>query len=196
MEDIIPQKQCTRCKQIYPLTSEYFSRDSRKKSGFVSRCKACWKLYQQDYNSKPETKAMKYEYNHRPERLEYEQARRQTPEYIKAEQTRKASPEYKEWQRKYARSPAGKAVNRAGHHNRRIREGKRLSKIIILQVHQEQKGVCWWCGKSAGDDYHIDHRIAVSRGGTNALGNLVVSCADCNHRKYNKLPWEWAGRLL
>lgn len=139
---------------------------------------------------------MKYEYNHQPDRLEYEHSRRQAPEYIEAERARKTSLEYLEGQREYRRSPEGKATNRAGHHNRRIREGKRLSKSIILQVHREQNGVCWWCGKPAGDDYHIDHRIAVSRGGTNALGNLVVSCATCNHRKYNKLPWEWSDRLL
>ena len=32
---------CTRCKQEFPLTIEYFRLDARKRSGFSSHCKQC-----------------------------------------------------------------------------------------------------------------------------------------------------------
>lgn len=34
-------KQCTRCKQTFPATTEYFVRDRRLKSGLGSRCVVC-----------------------------------------------------------------------------------------------------------------------------------------------------------
>lgn len=59
-----------------------------------------------------------------------------------------------------------------------------------------QNGLCWWCSAPVGDKYHVDHRIPVSRGGTNSPENLCISCAECNLKKGAKLPQEWNGRLL
>lgn len=243
MEASIPYKTCSKCKQEFPATNEYFNRDKRKPLGLGYQCKECTKAYQREYNDRPETKAMKYEYNHQPDRLEYEQIRRATPEYIEYEKARKTSqhyrekqkeldvarrsteayqeyikeyrsrpevkakhrehsrihaqkPEVKEHTRLYYQTPAGKAARRAANNNRRVNGGKRLSQKTILTVYGTSKGICWWCGKAVGDNYHIDHRIAVSRGGDNGLGNLVVSCTSCNQSKYNKMPWEWTDRLL
>lgn len=54
-----------------------------------------------------------------------------------------------------------------------------------------QKGCCWWCGKQMpAGKHHVDHRIPIARGGTNDVGNLVISCAPCNHSKSSKMPWE------
>jgi 5-methylcytosine-specific restriction endonuclease McrA len=45
---------------------------------------------------------------------------------------------------------------------------------------------CWYCdvkvGRS-GQPMHRDHRIPVSRGGTDDLDNLVIACAKCNLSK-------------
>lgn len=62
--------------------------------------------------------------------------------------------------------------------------------------YQSQKGLCWWCGTAVGDNYHVDHRIPLSRGGSNAPDNLCISCAPCNLSKNNRMPWEFNGRLL
>lgn len=34
-------RQCTSCKEIYPLTKEYFQTDKSKSNGFSNRCRKC-----------------------------------------------------------------------------------------------------------------------------------------------------------
>jgi 5-methylcytosine-specific restriction endonuclease McrA len=41
-------------------------------------------------------------------------------------------------------------------------------------------------------EYHVDHRIPISRGGLHHPDNLWVIPATENLRKYNKLPEELA----
>lgn len=64
------------------------------------------------------------------------------------------------------------------------------------QMLESQAGRCWWCGASLNGKYHVDHRVPYSRGGSNELSNLCVTCPSCNCRKADKLPQEWIGRLL
>jgi hypothetical protein len=52
---------------------------------------------------------------------------------------------------------------------------------------------CSYCGL-ADPDPHIDHVLALSRGGTNHIDNLVVSCWRCNLSKGAKTLEEWGGR--
>lgn len=59
-----------------------------------------------------------------------------------------------------------------------------------------QKGKCWWCNIHISGTPEADHRIPLSRGGTNDRNNLVVSCGTCNRAKSNKMPWEFSGRLF
>lgn len=69
----------------------------------------------------------------------------------------------------------------------------------VILMRKNQKGRCWWCGEKLSDEkgkVHIDHRIPLSRGGSNAPSNLVLSCQECNLSKGAKLPHEWGGRLL
>lgn len=77
-----------------------------------------------------------------------------------------------------------------------IRNGGRFTAGDIELILRSQKGLCWWCGKKVGDKYHVDHRIPLSRGGSNAPENLVISCPPCNLSKNDKLPHEWSNRLL
>lgn len=66
----------------------------------------------------------------------------------------------------------------------------------ILIQYESQRGRCWWCGNLVDNTYHIDHLIPLSRGGSNAPENIVISCPACNLSKGSKLPQEWNGRLL
>lgn len=87
--------------------------------------------------------------------------------------------------------------SRVSHSRRRERVGsdKFGSEEVRLKMVQ-QKNKCYWCGKKVGADYHIDHIIALSRGGKNTAANICIACPDCNLRKYNFTPWDFAGRLL
>lgn len=42
---------------------------------------------------------------------------------------------------------------------------------------------CTYCGTQLGKNYHIDHMLPVSRGGTNDLDNLQLLCPKCNMQK-------------
>lgn len=50
---------------------------------------------------------------------------------------------------------------------------------------------CFYCGVAfdeAGPDHRtVDHRVPLSRGGSQALGNLVFACFACNQRKRDRL---------
>lgn len=97
----------------------------------------------------------------------------------------------------YYRKHPEKAMER--YTKRRARELEaegHYTKADIALMYKSQKGLCWWCGKPVGDNYHIDHRVALTKGGTNWPDNLCVSCPECNRSKGNKLPHEWNGRLL
>jgi 5-methylcytosine-specific restriction endonuclease McrA len=62
---------------------------------------------------------------------------------------------------------------------------------------------CFYCGVGfapAGPDHRtVDHRVPRSRGGTDALRNLVFACYACNQRKRDRpedefLDSEWLVR--
>ena len=74
------------------------------------------------------------------------------------------------------------------------RAGKRqakgtFTKDHVAKMNAAQAGRCWWCGRML-TKYHIDHRIPLSRGGSNGPENLVLACPPCNLRKHAKMPWE------
>jgi hypothetical protein len=46
------------------------------------------------------------------------------------------------------------------------------------------------CELSYGD-IHIDHIVPLSKGGTNDIENLALSCKPCNLRKGARTPEEW-----
>jgi 5-methylcytosine-specific restriction endonuclease McrA len=50
-------------------------------------------------------------------------------------------------------------------------------------------GRCHYCGCELHPfwTFTIDHLIPKSRGGTNAIENLVAACPDCNHAKGDSL---------
>lgn len=81
-------------------------------------------------------------------------------------------------------------------HRIEIADGVGVSGDDIKIAMKHQKGKCWWCGCRLEKDYHVDHRIALSKGGRHDPSNIVLACPKCNLRKNSKMPWEFCGRLL
>lgn len=77
-----------------------------------------------------------------------------------------------------------------------VRNGYGRTPLDVEEMYNSQKGLCWWCGKPLPEDFHIDHRVPLARGGTNDPGNLCCACPECNIAKHDKMPWEFCGRLL
>lgn len=69
----------------------------------------------------------------------------------------------------------------------------------ITRLYLLQRGKCANCGVSLGDDFHRDHKVALSKGGCNDISNIELLCPSCNNKKHAKDPIKWAnenGRLL
>jgi len=42
---------------------------------------------------------------------------------------------------------------------------------------------CFYCGNRLKDSLHLEHRVPLTRTGTNCMDNIVPSCAPCNGLK-------------
>jgi len=66
---------------------------------------------------------------------------------------------------------------------------------IVRTITLERDGyICQYCGSPKR--LHVDHKIPLARGGSNAFENLVTSCGPCNQSKGSKLPEDWTPALL
>jgi 5-methylcytosine-specific restriction endonuclease McrA len=88
--------------------------------------------------------------------------------------------------RKHNSTRRSMIVNAKGNHTQQDIE------LLLAQA----KGKCWWCGKSHGKNWHLDHRIPLDKGGSNGPENLCISCKACNLSKGRRWPWQLNGRLL
>lgn len=62
-----------------------------------------------------------------------------------------------------------------------------------------QKSKCASCRYRIGKNFHRDHIVALSIGGSNDIYNIQLLCQRCNQRKHAKTPEVWArenGRLI
>jgi len=58
----------------------------------------------------------------------------------------------------------------------------------------EEKVCCHYCGIESTNalvDFHLDHIIPITRGGTSNLNNLIPSCPSCNQEKTNYNPIDY-----
>jgi len=55
----------------------------------------------------------------------------------------------------------------------------------------KQNNKCYWCNCKLDNKYQIDHIVPLSKGGTNYLENIAITCISCNASKSDKMPDEW-----
>jgi 5-methylcytosine-specific restriction endonuclease McrA len=79
--------------------------------------------------------------------------------------------------------------------NRRARERSadgRHTGSDIKTLFASQGGLCaCGCGLSLSDTYEVDHKIPISRGGSNWPDNLQLLAPSCNRSKNDKTMEEW-----
>lgn len=197
-------RRCSKCDQILPETHEYFAKRGHRK--FRSICRECErKKRREDHARNPEKR-----------RAQQRQWRLNNPEKAQAKKKRDYDKRRdviiqttREWRKKYpekvraaqknwdaAHKEERRALKRKHKAKRKNAPGHHTAKDIAVQF-QSQDGLCWWCGNLLDpNDYHVDHRIALARGGTNNANNLCISCPHCNMSKNDRMPWEWSDRLL
>lgn len=90
-------------------------------------------------------------------------------------------------------TPAAKARlvirnNRA----RAKRAGAECCTYSVAEVLRLLAQPCAYCGTT--EDVETDHVVPLSRGGRDAIGNLVPCCDPCNRYKFNRFITEWKAR--
>ena len=66
------------------------------------------------------------------------------------------------------------------------REGKEKRNVTGLmkkKVAADQKWVCGHCSQTLDESYEVDHKLALYKGGSNSLENLVALCRNCHGKK-------------
>lgn len=108
--------------------------------------------------------------------------------------------------KRYRDSERGRAYEQARAiakaHRRRIAAGDPIPTKTVRALLQTT--VCYYCGVGLCRTrlrYHpckvtMDHKVPISRGGTNDVGNLVAACLDCNIYKGSSTAEEFFARRL
>lgn len=201
----VPFKTCTKCGLSLPATPEFFFREKRGLFGLRAGCKACYRVdsgrYRKANAAKFRERDRKRYWANRKENIErvrvYYEANRELV-LERGRQWRKNNLEYtRQRARQYRQNhPEQVRVDSRRRRARKRGSGGNHTAGDIRIIYERQGGRCWWCGEDCKDDYHVDHRIPLSKGGSNGPGNLVISCPTCNLSKGTRLPHEFNGRLL
>jgi 5-methylcytosine-specific restriction endonuclease McrA len=103
----------------------------------------------------------------------------------------------REWQKK---NPAKQQASVVQRRARRIgtTSGPLSTLAAFYKWAREAPSVaCYWCHEKTipGRKHRqVDHVIPLARGGTHTLGNLCISCRECNRRKWAHMPEDFSGQ--
>jgi 5-methylcytosine-specific restriction endonuclease McrA len=74
--------------------------------------------------------------------------------------------------------------------------GAGVSGVVFLRLVEAYGGTCAYCGDPLGDDYEMDHVLALGLGGYHQIENVVPSCRPCNRAKARKTVDAWLQILI
>jgi len=163
------------------------------------------KQYRRENREKKREQNRKYRQEHLEEKRERDRKYKEDHQTERILQSRQYYAEHREerlsYTKQYYQTERGIIAKRAGAHNRRARKKKAPGSHTteqLYQQHKKQEGKCFYCQKEllhARNSWHADHVIPLSKGGSNDISNIVISCPTCNRKKHDKLPNEWANQL-
>ena len=132
---------------------------------------------------------------------EYAKQWKQSPEGILARKKYQQSLKAKTCRKRFLQSPRGK-LHKKIYGTKRYSKTRDLTFTIIQQVYEDNIKLygtltCYLCLEPIifGND-HLEHKIPLSRGGTNKRYNLDVSCKGCNCKKSTRTETEYRKELL
>lgn len=175
----VEYKECSRCKQWLPVSS--FHKDKSKWDGLHGFCKKCTKLVNHEtYIKNPDKKYTSVlSYQRRTGLiLKYKPY---NPNYYSSEKSKK---------KKRIRDLRRRALKQ----NADIKE--RINIDVLNKILEKYNYKCAYCKKDCSNKYEIDHKIPLSKGGTNDISNLALSCSHCNRSKRDKTDIEFCGHSV
>jgi hypothetical protein len=63
------------------------------------------------------------------------------------------------------------------------KEKRNVTGLTKKKVAASQGWKCGACGNTLDETYEVDHRLALYKGGTNEITNLVALCPHCHRKK-------------
>lgn len=95
-----------------------------------------------------------------------------------------------------AEEPKEKIVTEKTNTVKRKNKRKSFSAKERLKIYRKTNGHCYLCGEFVDfDSFEIDHRVPISKGGTNYYMNLFCSCHCCNSIKHDIYPREFMEKI-
>jgi 5-methylcytosine-specific restriction endonuclease McrA len=91
-----------------------------------------------------------------------------------------------------------KRASKVSKHRRRAIERKARGSFTasdVADIFTKQRGRCALCRTKFGDDYHVDHIVALVNGGANDRRNIQLLCQACNLAKGARDPTDHARSL-
>lgn len=177
-----PIKVCPKCSRIKPETEFYKAKNTR--DGLKSWCKKCFNA---DVVNRNRTKP-KYRQNQRRWESDNREHRRRYFVQYYAKHLERHHEYSRNNYRKHKMSELTRTRN--GYVKRKGAIGTHNASDI-RRLFAKQRGKCAYCECDISNQYHVDHVIPLSRGGTNYPDNLALACPHCNLSKNNKLLSEW-----
>lgn len=207
------ERVCAKCKELKSI--DQFPKDKHEPSGYSYSCKPCKAAARRARRAADPAAARQREREYEARTAE-QTKHRKAAYYLKNKDQILARhfanrdlrlQQMREWDKKNrasinarVRSYRKADPERFKAHFHKARAKRRAAPgshtgADIRRQRAAQKNRCWWCHCKL-TEYHVDHLIPLSRGGSNAPGNIVIACPHCNQSRNNKLPHEWTGRLL
>ena len=186
--------QCTKCRKILPLTKEFFHAIKRRgREEFRNCCKQCFSAQVAQYQKTDAYRLVLTKARSKPRARE---------NLRRAWQKFHAKPEYREYDRALYRrlmeSTEGREKLRVKVRKRRARvkgaPGYHTADDIQIAM-EVQQGCCFYCQTDVSIKYTVDHLIPLVRGGSDGPENIVIACPNCNFRKADKTPQEFAAGI-
>jgi 5-methylcytosine-specific restriction endonuclease McrA len=173
-------KTCSKCKETFPATEEFFRWHNKKKGKLYSQCRPCAKEAGRAY----------YEVN-KEKIKEYSKAYRDSHKDYYNNYTKQWRLDNTEQQRSLVR--AWKKANpekKKGYEKKRTSIKRGYSEFSLIQTYGVLCHLCFkpidfsaprQCGVEGWEmSLHIDHYIPLSKGGEDEVDNVRPSHAKCN----------------
>lgn len=187
------EKKCTKCGEVLPL--DLFTKDKQKKDGLRSSCKVCMKkIWKDNYHKIAES--------HRSRNKRYAQLNKEKVSAYHKEYYLENKDSISDYGKRYREENRDQVIASKKAWKANIRSEKagvygELSRLDIEYLRLNNKD-CYYCGSDVRENYEIDHKTPISRGGDNTVNNIVICCHDCNQSKGSKTEKEyrdWAKRI-
>lgn len=199
---IVPQKRCSKCKQMFPATPEYFRHYRKALHPSCRKCECAY--FAERRKNHPEAikcAQQKFKENNpiRAKEIKNKWTRANLDKVALSAQKRYQNKRDEIRQRQNAYERNHLEAKRARTEKRRLKIkaiGGVITAADLRTLYIEQEGRCAYCGISIywdiKNDIHLDHVMPLNRGGQHNTGNCLLTCSNCNLTKGQKTVVEWS----